>query len=46
VHSTGDVLATEHTSDGTVLRVRVDEALAAELAPYARSGQVAAGRAT
>jgi GTPase len=35
VHSTGEVLHTEHTSEGTAIRVRVDEALAAELAPYA-----------
>jgi GTP-binding protein HflX len=43
VHSTGEVLETDHTSDGTVLRVRVDEALAAELAPYAVSTQTTAG---
>jgi GTPase len=35
VHERGEVLASEHTADGTVLQVRVDEALAAELAPYA-----------
>jgi GTP-binding protein HflX len=43
VHSTGEVLGTEHTSDGTVLRVRVDGALAAELAPYAVSTPTTAG---
>ncbi len=43
VHSTGEVLETEHTSDGTVLRVRVDQALAAELAPYAVSTRTTAG---
>jgi hypothetical protein len=37
------VLGTEHTSDGTVLRVRVDEALAAELAPFAVSTRTTAG---
>lgn len=31
VHSTGEVLAEEHRMDGTHLRARVDEALAAEL---------------
>jgi GTPase len=34
VHQRGEVLGTRHTADGTELRVRVDEALAAELAPY------------
>jgi GTP-binding protein HflX len=34
IHRRGEVLATSHTGDGTVLHVRVDEALAAELAPY------------
>jgi hypothetical protein len=29
------VRSCEHTAEGTVLHVRVDEALAAELAPYA-----------
>jgi GTP-binding protein HflX len=43
VHSTGEVLETDHTSDGTLLRVRVDEALAAELAPYAVSARTTAG---
>ncbi|GAB3801961.1 GTPase HflX [Micromonospora zhanjiangensis] len=34
VHRRGEVLSTSHTGAGTVLHVRVDEALAAELAPY------------
>ncbi len=33
-HQRGEVLASEHREQGTLLRVRVDEALAAELAPY------------
>jgi GTPase len=37
VHQRGEVLSTRHTEDGTELRVRVDEALAAELAPYLAS---------
>jgi GTP-binding protein HflX len=45
VHSTGEVLATEHTGDGTTLHVRVDRALAAELKPYAVSSQPTAGHA-
>jgi GTP-binding protein HflX len=35
VHEHGDVLAQEHTGEGTRLRARVGDALAAELAPYA-----------
>jgi len=35
VHERGEVLATEHREQGTLIRVRVDAALAAELAPYA-----------
>ncbi|GAA4703205.1 GTPase HflX [Phytohabitans rumicis] len=35
VHSRGEVLATTHTEQGTRIHVRVDEALAAELAPFA-----------
>jgi GTPase len=35
VHTRGEVLATEHTADGTLVHARVDEALAADLAPYA-----------
>ncbi|GIJ45946.1 GTPase HflX [Virgisporangium aliadipatigenens] len=34
-HRRGEVLSTEHTEGGTVLRARVDEGLAAELAPFA-----------
>jgi GTP-binding protein HflX len=34
VHRRGEVLAEEHREDGTLLRVRVDDALAAELDPY------------
>ncbi len=34
-HRRGEVLASEHVDGGTLLRVRVDEMLAAELAPYA-----------
>jgi len=37
VHERGEILASEHTERGTALRVRVDEVLAAELAPYAPS---------
>jgi GTP-binding protein HflX len=35
VHRRGEVLASEHREEGTLLRVRVDDALAAELSPYA-----------
>jgi GTP-binding protein HflX len=35
VHSTGEVLELAHEDVGTRIRVRVDEALAAELAPFA-----------
>jgi GTP-binding protein HflX len=35
VHRRGEVLAEEHREDGTLLRVRVDQALAAELDPFA-----------
>jgi GTPase len=34
VHQRGEVLATDHGDDGTLLRVRVDPVLAAELARY------------
>jgi GTPase len=34
VHERGQVLRAEHTGEGTALRVRVSEMLAAELAPY------------
>ncbi len=36
-HARGEILHSEHTAEGTVLHVRVDEALAAELAPYVMS---------
>ncbi|MDT4987132.1 MAG: GTPase [Micromonosporaceae bacterium] len=45
VHSTGEVLATDHTSDGTTLHVRVSQALAAELAPYVVTSRPTAGHA-
>jgi len=35
MHDTGEVLETEHTADGTRVRARVHEGLAAELAAYA-----------
>jgi len=35
VHERGEVLRSEHLAEGTSLRARVDEMLAAELAPYA-----------
>jgi GTPase len=34
IHRTGELLSTEHTSDGTLVLARVNPALAAELAPY------------
>jgi GTP-binding protein HflX len=34
VHERGEVLHSEHTGEGTAMRVRVSEMLAAELAPY------------
>jgi len=36
VHEQGEVLASEHTAEGTALTVRVGHALAAELEPFAR----------
>jgi GTP-binding protein HflX len=45
VHSTGEVLQTEHTGDGTTLHVRVDEALAADLAPFTVTSRPTAGHA-
>jgi GTP-binding protein HflX len=36
VHSVGEVLETVHLAEGTRLRARVDEALAAELVPFTR----------
>jgi GTPase len=44
-HSTGEVLHTEHTVEGTALHVRVDEALAAELAPFSVTGRPTADHA-
>jgi GTP-binding protein HflX len=38
VHSRGEVLATAHRGEGTFVHARVDEALAAELAPYVVDG--------
>jgi GTPase len=38
IHRRGEVLTSEHREDGTLLRVRVDAWLAAELDPYAISG--------
>ena len=38
VHERGEVLATAHTGEGTLVHARVDEALAAELAPFSVSG--------
>lgn len=35
VHERGEILDSAHTGEGTELRVRVDEMLAAELAPFA-----------
>jgi GTP-binding protein HflX len=35
VHEQGEVLGSQHTGEGTELRVRVDRRLAAELAPFA-----------
>ena len=45
VHSTGEVLHTEHTGDGTTLHVRVDGALAADLAPFTVTSRPTAGHA-
>ncbi|MEW2303429.1 GTPase HflX [Streptomyces sp. NPDC006655] len=36
-HNEGEVLSEEHTAEGTLLKVRVHEELAAELAPYVPS---------
>jgi GTP-binding protein HflX len=38
VHERGEVLATAHTGEGTLIHARVDDALAAELAPYTVDG--------
>jgi GTP-binding protein HflX len=42
IHERADILYTEHTGAGTLLRARVDPALAAELEEFTRAGQVAA----
>src|SRR5215207_8116234 len=34
IHRTGELISTEHTSNGTLVLARVNTALAAELAPY------------
>jgi GTP-binding protein HflX len=34
IHRKGQVVATRHTDEGTELTVRVDQQLAAELAPF------------
>ena len=39
VHAGGEVLSEEHTGEGTLLRVRVHEDLAAELAPFTLAAQ-------
>jgi GTP-binding protein HflX len=36
IHRRGQVLQTRHTEDGTELHVRVDQQIAAELAPFRR----------
>ncbi|WP_030542772.1 GTPase HflX [Streptomyces albus] len=38
-HADGEVISEEHTGEGTLLKARVHEELAAELAPYALAGQ-------
>jgi GTPase len=40
VHERGEVLATSHTGEGTVLHARVDAALAARLAPFTSADAV------
>jgi GTPase len=37
-HDEGEVISEEHTAEGTLLKARVHEVLAAELAPFAPSG--------
>jgi GTP-binding protein HflX len=44
VHTRGDLISSEHREDGTLVRVRVDEQLAAELAEYAVAGTQAVPR--
>jgi GTPase len=41
IHERGEVISTTHVERGTVLRVRVDEVLAAELGPYANEASLA-----
>ncbi|MFT3969920.1 MAG: GTPase HflX [Micropruina sp.] len=36
IHSGGEIIALEHTADGTAVTARVNRGLAGELAPYAR----------
>jgi GTP-binding protein HflX len=38
IHDRGEVLAVEHTGDGTLVHARVSEALAGELEPYLPAG--------
>ncbi|MEH0845955.1 GTPase HflX [Micromonospora sp. CPCC 205711] len=45
LHRQGEVLSTAHLPEGTLLHVRVSEAIAAELAPFAASEQQAVGAA-
>ncbi|WP_405094961.1 GTPase HflX [Micromonospora sp. NBC_01412] len=45
VHRQGEVLSTAHLPEGTLLHVRVGEALAAELTPYAAEEAPVAARA-
>jgi GTP-binding protein HflX len=42
-HRSGEVLAAEHTAEGTALHARVDHALAAELTPYLLTGRPVKG---
>ena len=44
IHQRGEVLSTRHTEDGTELRVRVDQELAAELVPYLAARLPGTGR--
>jgi GTP-binding protein HflX len=38
-HADGEVISEEHTPEGTLLKVRVHEELAAELQPYVPVGR-------
>lgn len=40
-HDEGEVISEEHTAEGTQLKVRVHEELAADLAPYVPAPVVA-----